>query len=226
VVVNDCSTDESEAVARKWLEASHERFNRVLLIRNRQNSGLGFTRNVGFANAETPFVLPLDADNRLRPHCLQQTIEGIERASAAFAYPRIRHFGDSDAEIGYQAWSAARLTNGNYIDAMALVRRSAWAVAGGYDHVRFGWEDFDFWCRLVEHGMYGVQVPEYVADYRVHGASMLRTETDAVRNKLQLIDDIERRHPWLRIERPDLPETEEPGAAARPRRGRGRAAAR
>ena len=210
IVVNDCSTDESEAVALKWLEANHQRFNRALLIRNRANSGLGFTRNVGFANAETPYVLPLDADNRLRPHCLQQTIAGIERSGAAFAYPRIRHFGDSDAEIGYQTWSAARLTNGNYIDAMGLVRRTAWVEAGGYDHVRFGWEDFDFWCRLVERGMFGAQVPEYVADYRVHGASMLRTETDGVRNKLKLIDDIERRHPWLRIERPEAPAADVP----------------
>ncbi|MDB5446430.1 MAG: adhesin [Phenylobacterium sp.] len=206
IVVNDASTDNSEAVAQEWLEAHAERFNRVLLIRNLNNAGLGFTRNVAFANAETPYVLPLDADNRLRPHCIQQTLHAIERSAAAFAYPRIRHFGESDAEIGKQSWSAARFTNGNYVDAMALVRRSAWAEAGGYDHVRYGWEDFDFWCRLVERGMFGVQVPEYVADYRVHGASMLRTETELVRNKLRLIEDIERRHSWLRIERPRLPD--------------------
>jgi glycosyltransferase involved in cell wall biosynthesis/GT2 family glycosyltransferase/SAM-dependent methyltransferase len=206
IVVNDGSTDQSEAVALTWLQANQERFNRVLLIRNRNNSGLGLTRNIAFANAETPYVLPLDADNRLRPHCVQQTVALIERTGAAFAYPRIRHFGDSDAEIGAQAWSAARFTLGNYIDAMALVRRSAWAEAGGYDHVRYGWEDFDFWCRMVERGMFGVQAPEYLADYRVHAASMIRTQTELVRNKLQLIEDIERRHPWLRIERPTLPE--------------------
>ena len=31
------------------------------------NSGLALTRNVGFDAAETPYVLPLDADNRLLP---------------------------------------------------------------------------------------------------------------------------------------------------------------
>ena len=29
-------------------------------------------------------------------------------------------------------------------------RRSAWAAVGGYDHIQFGWEDYDFWCKLAE----------------------------------------------------------------------------
>jgi hypothetical protein len=202
IVVDDVSTDDSLAVARAWVEANAGRFNRVLLIRNARNSGLGFTRNVGFANAETPYVLPLDADNRLGPECVEQTLAGIERAYAAFAYPGIQEFEESVAAANTQAWLAARLVSGNYIDAMALVRRSAWATVGGYDHVRHGWEDFDLWCRMAERGMFGVHVPELLAEYRVHGRSMLRTQTDLLQNKLDLIVDMERRHPWLRLNRP------------------------
>ena len=49
----------------------------------------------------------------------------------------------------------------------------------------------------------GVHVPEILADYRVHGGSMLRTETDKQANKAALIAEMERRHTWLRIARPD-----------------------
>lgn len=202
IVVDDASTDESFVVARRWLEQNAARFNRVLLIRNLANAGLGFTRNVGFANAETPYVLPLDADNRLRPECVERALAAIEQSYAAFAYPGIQQFDECADEANTQSWLAARLVGGNYIDAMALVRRSAWVMAGGYDHVRYGWEDYDLWCRLAERGMFGVRVPELLAEYRVHGRSMLRTQTDLVRNKLDLIADMERRHPWLRISRP------------------------
>ena len=99
--------------------------------------------------------------------------------------------------IGDEAFLAARLVSGNFIDAMALVRRDAWAAAGGYDHVKFGWEDYDFWCRLVELGLWGEHVQEILADYRAHEQSMLHTQTDIKANKIALIGDMKNRHPWL-----------------------------
>jgi hypothetical protein len=205
IVVDDASTDESFAVAKRWLEANADRFNRVMLIRNARNAGLGFTRNVAFANAETPYVLPLDADNRLRPECVERALAAIEPAAAAFAYPALQEFGESDKQANVHAWLAARLVSGNYIDAMALVRLSAWAAVGGYDHVRHGWEDYDLWCRMVERGMFGVRMPEILAEYRVHGRAMVQTQTNVLENKLELIASMEERHPWLRINRPKTP---------------------
>jgi len=213
IVVDDASTDDSLAVARAWIEQHAERFNRVLLIRNTPNAGLGFARNVAFANAETPFVLPLDADNRLRPDCVEKLSAAIRASGAGLAYSHIRQFGDNDFEMGRQVWNPGRLVYGNFIDAMALVRRSAWAQVGGYDHVRYGWEDYDFWCRLAEHGQFAEQVPEVLAEYRVHGSSMLRSETEVYRNKVRLLEDMERRHPWLRLQRPAAPPA---GAAPEP----------
>ena len=201
VVVDDGSTDASRTIARRWLEAHAGRFNRVVLAANDANAGLGPTRNVGFALAETPYVLPLDADNRLLPECASRLMSEIRASGAAFAYPQLRQFGDVDQIVGGEPYLPARLVAGNFIDAMALVRRSAWATAGGYAHLADGWEDYDFWCRLAELGMHGIAVAEPLAEYRVHRGSMLRTRTDLAANKLGLICELERRHPWLRISR-------------------------
>jgi GT2 family glycosyltransferase/glycosyltransferase involved in cell wall biosynthesis len=207
VVVDDASTDDSAEVALAWMRANSGEFNRLLLVRNRRNAGLAHSRNVGFANADTPFVLPLDADNRLRPKALERLLHVLQPSNAAFAYPLSEEFGELEplAEgeqrlpMGSAPYDPARFRNANFIDAMALVRRSAWAAVGGYDHIRFGWEDYDFWCKLAEQGMYGEQVAETLADYRVHKGSMLRSQTDIDENKRRLIADIERRHPWLRV---------------------------
>jgi glycosyltransferase involved in cell wall biosynthesis len=200
VVVDDCSTDESLALARDWAERNQARFNRILLMRNRANAGLARTRNAGFDAAETRFVLPLDADNRLLPDCCARTLDSALAARAAFAYPAIRCFGGDDKVFGIQDFVPTRLAGGNFIDAMALVLKSAWAAVGGYAVIDPpGWEDFDLWCRFAERGLLGVKVPEVLAEYRVHDASMLHTETDLAARKTKVIAELEARHAWLSI---------------------------
>ena len=199
IVVDDGSTDDSLSVVTEWAQRSSGRFNRILVLRNRANAGLAPTRNAGIDAAETPFVFLLDADNRILPECCVSCLEAIQMARSAFAYPQIKCFGDSDEVIGVPPFEPMRLAGGNYIDAMAMVAKWSWAAVGGYSDLRDGWEDYDFWCSLVEHGSWGIAVPRVLAEYRVHGASMLRTTTDIATNKRNLIGELERRHPWLAI---------------------------
>jgi len=199
VVIDDGSPDDSTAMVMDWARLNAGRFNRLTVLRHVKNAGLGFARNSGFAMAETEYVLPLDADNRLRPRACETLLANLSRSHAAFAYPAIQQFGDKKEVIGRVPYSVLRLQLGNYIDAMALVRKSDWALAGGYDHVRFGWEDFDFWCRLAERGRFGISVPEILADYRVHDKSMLHTSTDVRENRVRLAGDLASRHGWLDV---------------------------
>jgi hypothetical protein len=200
VVIDDASTDASLAVTLDWAQLHAGHFNRVIILRNQRNAGLGATRNAGFDAAETPYVMPLDADNRLRPTCCAVCLDAIRETGAAFAYPLQQHFGDSTDVIGIEPFQPMRFVGGNYIDALALVAKPAWVAVGGYDDIRpNGWEDYELWCSLVERGMWGVHVPHILADYRTHMRSMLRTLTDERSNKLQLIGELERRHPWLTI---------------------------
>ena len=203
IVVDDRSTDASLEVALRWIQSHAARFNRVGLLRNRANSGIARTRNTGFDAAETPYVLALDADNRLLPECVAACLRTAQHTGAAFAYPVIRKFGVSQDLLGTQDYDPHRLIFGNYIDAMALISKAAWVAAGGFNHEQRGWEDFDFWCRLAERGLWGQRVTGGpLAEYRVHASSISQVSASRREVMRRVTDDLTAAHPWLRIVSP------------------------
>lgn len=198
IVVDDCSSDHSLHVARGWIEQNKGAFTHVALLRNAVNSGLSLTRNAGFSFSHALFVMPVDADNLLQPTCLQECYEAIVQSRAAAAYPTVQEFGEKQGQRSCAEWDPSRLAIGNYIDAMAVIRRCAWAAVGGYEE-REGWEDYDLWAKFVENGFWGIWVKESVAFYRVHEGSMLRTITETALNNEELLTEMNRSHPWLQL---------------------------
>ena len=198
IVVDDCSNDNSLAVASGWLRSHAVEFTHVALLKNRKNSGLALTRNTGFVFSDARFIMPLDADNTIEPSCLERCLEVINATGAAAAYPMIRTFGDKSKLLNTGHWNPTHFTRGNYIDAMALVRRAAWSAVGGYRNMKvMGWEDFEMWCRFIEHGFWAAWVPEPLAGYRIHSKSMIQYVEKEAEKQHQLIGEIHELHPWL-----------------------------
>lgn len=211
VIVDGHSTDGSIAVARRWAERNADRFNRIIVLQNLANYGLGFCRNSGIDAAETPYVVLLDADNKLFPEACRELADHAKRTGAAFVYPTIQHFGASTALIGNLPFEPQRFAAGNYIDAMALVSKEAWAMVGGVDHVRNGWEDYDFWCRIAELGLRGEWLNHPLAHYRVHPTSMQTVQTQVPENYRRLLENFKSRHPWVSLN--DQEQSRRPPAA-------------
>jgi len=204
VIVDDLSTDNSTEIAKTWIENNGCRFNNLMLVSHARNSGLSITRNTGFFLAETEYVFVLDADNLLYPRCIGRCLQAIKSAKSDFAYCIIERFETETGEpctlsplMGVEGWSQKRLVYGNYIDAMALVRKQAWKQVGGYRVMRHGWEDYDFWCKFAEHNLQGAHIPEILCRYRVHSSSMLSSITR--KNMSILRSDMMKHHPWLRL---------------------------
>ncbi|HXM87791.1 MAG TPA: glycosyltransferase family A protein, partial [Solirubrobacteraceae bacterium] len=176
VIVDDASSDDSGERIREallwapWVTAK--------LVTRGRNEGLAQARNLGGELARGEFLFILDADNMIYPHALGRLVRALdERSDAAFAYGIIEQFGvdGSTGLLSYLEWDPKRLRYGNFIDAMAMMRRKALLEAGGYvtDPRLHGWEDFALWCAFASHGRGGVRVPEIVARYRVAGHSMI-----------------------------------------------------
>lgn len=176
VVVDDGSRDSSPDKVRAWVE-SHDSV-AALMLRHPVNRGLPTSRNsaLGFARGE--YVLVLDSDNQLYPHCLERLVEALDGdPGASAAYGILETFDDHGPRglIGYLGWDPERLRNWNYVDALALFRRTALLEVGGYttDMRLYGLEDYDLWCKLASRDMRATHVKEIVARYREAPGSMI-----------------------------------------------------
>ena len=158
IVIDDFSNDSSLNVAGAWLRENVDNFTHAALLKHRMNSGLAraATRDSLFSDAR--FIMPLDADNMIEPSCLERCLEVINATGAAAAYPKIRRLGDERGLLNSDHWKPVKFVGGNYIDAMALVRRAAWSAIGGYRRMRaMGWEDFEMWCGFIQHGFWAAR---------------------------------------------------------------------
>jgi len=197
-VLDDCSNDDGADRVERWLRANAGRFVGVQLAQHRRNQGLAAARNGAIALAGSEYVMVLDADNQLYPRCVERLLQSLDGSGFGFAYPIIEQFEERVGLMGCASWSLELLKRDNYVDAMALIRRSLWQRAGGYSKMKVGgWEDYDFWCKCVEAGAEGLFVPEILARYRMHARSMLRTETDVEANRRRVRREMLDRHPWL-----------------------------
>jgi glycosyltransferase involved in cell wall biosynthesis len=197
IVIDDASTDDGGERAVAILRQYEDRFVSARVVRHVRNQGLSMARNSGVAWSREPYLFMLDADNRIRPSCLSKLLEALELSGAAFAYAQLRMFGEVDTLGIADVWDPARLREGNYIDAMALVRRDALLAAGGYSTLAndYGWEDYDLWLRFAELDYRGLFLPEILYEYRVHKSSMLRART--ANYTKPLMAELIRRHPSI-----------------------------
>jgi len=209
VVVNDCSTDNSLEVAEKWMHRNRDCGMGLLLLSHEQNAGASIARNTGIASTgsvdgtgEPEFCFLLDADNLLYPRCIEKHVAALNaRPDAAAAYSLIEVFeGDRDL-FGAGVFTKEGLIHGNFIDLMALYRRSALTGLSGFEKIRHGWEDYDLWLRMLESGQTALHIPEITSRYRHHRASITRTEQHPA-NAGYLHAEITRRHPWLDLRGP------------------------
>jgi|1048.fasta_scaffold01444_5 glycosyltransferase involved in cell wall biosynthesis len=196
VVIDDHSYDGSVPMVINWIERFKHRFQRVRFVSHLHNRGLAMARNSGLGLADSAFVFIMDADNILFPAALTKLHRVISSTGASAAYSQLQHFGEEVCLGTADVFRREFLSTGNYIDAMALFDKASLLSIGGYNEMS-GWEDFDVWCRFIEVGLEAVFLPSILCRYRVHGTSMLRTETS--QDQQGLIARMLLRHPWLTL---------------------------
>jgi glycosyltransferase involved in cell wall biosynthesis len=188
IVVDDGSTDER---TRKEMDALATKGIKTI---RQENKGLGAARNAGVRASKGEYILPLDADDRLRSDWITRGIAILDTdPQVGVVYGDAQCFGASTFHSIVGPFDSHRLLRDNFIHASALYRRVVWEQNGGYDGTMpiQGFEDWDFWVGALEHGWKFVYLAEVVFDYRRAQESMI---TRAVRSQEQVREFVAKKH--------------------------------
>jgi glycosyltransferase involved in cell wall biosynthesis len=201
IVVDDGSTDDTEAVARRYA-ARDSRFRYL----RQENRGVSAARNSGLRESSAPYVQFLDADDRLAPAALERHVAWLEmHPEVDIVYGQVTFFRTEDPErvlysldghlskplmdeVQSAAGALEKLQHYNILPINgALLRRGVFDRAGFFDEKARASEDWAFWIRCAAAGCEiafdGGQ--EAVAMVRTHPGSLSRDRFALLRGLIE-----------------------------------------
>ena len=169
IIVIDGATDNSLDVAVQY----EEKDERVCVWRNTKNKGLAASQNIGIQAATSPWVLKVDADDKIDARYVEHILRAADAdPSRNVIFAPAHHFGDRSHVFTYPPFDPVKMVDTFMIPGPAGFRKSLWEAVGGYDETMKSAEDWDFYIRAqLAVGLVPHQIRE-PADlywwYRVH----------------------------------------------------------
>ncbi len=165
IIVNDGSRD---GAALEVLDRFRNRDPRIRVIDLPANRGPSAARNHGVAQARSGIVFYLDGDDLIEPTTLEKGAWFLN-TNPEFAFVNSWSLGFGAREYLWQIGFERReqFLEVNLATIEVFVRRAAHRAIGGFDEsLRDGMEDWEYWLRMAETGLWGDTIPEFLTWYR------------------------------------------------------------
>jgi glycosyltransferase involved in cell wall biosynthesis/SAM-dependent methyltransferase len=149
------------------------------------NQGVAMARNNGIAMSGGEYVICLDSDDMLAPTYIEKAVYVLEtQPDVSVVSSHMSIFGSVNDNYKNADYSPLELYSDNMVITAAAFRRSVWAIADGYKS-NIGYEDWEFWLNLAEHGFWGRRIPEELFLYRTSLQSRFIADKDVHWNSLK-----------------------------------------
>ncbi len=193
LVINDGSTDATEAIARGFGDRIH--------LITRENAGVSASRNYGLGMASTDWVALMDHDDLWEKDHLENMAAAITRnPQADVCYSGVRRLqrnstgefapGPPLALPGEEEMPQVLMERCTIVTCSMVAVRAAKALAiGGFDAHYLNAQDWDLWLRMRHNGSRFVYASQPTSLYRIHPAS----RTHNARRGLRFYSDVVRK---------------------------------
>lgn len=172
IVVDDASTDTTEAVVKNLIKDDH----RIKYLKQTIKKGGCASRNEGIRNSRGNYIAFLDDDDRWHPEKLKlQYNEICTNSDAGLIYCGFQYIDFKNNKVirkvfpFYKGDVSSILIRNNIIgSATPLIKKECFILAGLFDVELNSCQDWDMWIRIAQH--YKINyVEKILADITLHG---------------------------------------------------------
>lgn len=164
IVINDGSPDNTREVVSPYVEKDM----RIRYIEI-PNGGVSAARNRALQEAKAEWVVPLDADDRLMPTFLEETLQAAKTyTDATVIATEVNYFDGKSGrmDVGFKDYRTQLFKN--QIVCTCLFRKADALAINGYDEdMHIGLEDWEFFIRLLYKDKRVVMLPRILFEYRI-----------------------------------------------------------
>lgn len=149
IIINDGSTDNTDQVANELCKKDQ----RITLI-SQENAGVCNARNNAIMASHGKYILCLDADDLISPNFLVETVKLLEQNNdIKVVTSTVYFFGLRKGKLVPKSYNLEILLAQNQLVITSLFRKSDFVRVGGFSNsMREGFEDWDFWIRMIKDG--------------------------------------------------------------------------
>lgn len=177
IVVDDGSNNETKRI----LKTLQPHVSRII---TQENKGQSAARNTGISIAKGEFIFVLDSDDFVEPTFCAKAVKILSTNSEVKIVSCFSNLIYEDKHVELYKPRGGTIENflfKNSVLGTSMFRKDDWSQVGGYDEtMRQGWEDWEFFIRLLKNGGEAVVIDEPLYNYRKRNHS-----TTAIANDLR-----------------------------------------
>ncbi|KAF2510808.1 glycosyltransferase family 2 protein [Flavobacterium zhairuonense] len=198
IVVDDGSNLDTKEVLKR-LEP------KITKLITQENQGQSKARNIGIEASEGKYILVLDSDDFFDLSFCQKAMEiflNSEDAKLVTCQANLLFKDGSSRIFTPNGGGITDFIFGNSALGTSMFKKADWNACGGYDEdMRNGFEDWEFFIRLLKNGGQAVVIPEPLYTYRKRNYS---TTSIANSKKYELLAYVFNKNKTLYIENFEL----------------------
>ena len=182
IVSDDCSTDNTLDICRKWMDDNKSRFLEVRIVESPNNTGQSGNYNRAFYACAGEWIKEIDGDDKLLPDCISDFILYTEQhPEAKYIFGKMVHFGkevsgEKNLEHDYSFFTLPTelqlhklIYEGNYIPSASSFYNKPFIQQLGFrcDERIPLLEDYPKWIKLLQLGVHFYFLDKNVVEYRI-----------------------------------------------------------
>lgn len=197
LITDDCSTDDTVAICRKWIHENSQRFISADLITSDINTGVSANANRGLQQATGEWVKFMAGDDTFEPGFIESNMEHIaQNPGIRVLFSRVKVYRDTFEEQNFLKITPEAIARGHifwpersvesqyrllltydriHFTPSAFLHRETLLSVGGFDERFRDQEDYTLWLNLTRNGIKLHYMHKVTANYRMHEKALNNT---------------------------------------------------